>query len=234
MYQVLYYCCMYYYTVLYSVLSYRTQLHYCTVLYRCCTVLLLYTVPFCTIIQQPTLRCFHQHKLRLLALPACPFSNCVTPGISHHPHPEGEPCIIYQGRTLPVTVIRKLLGLGVSNTIFPVVKNYRSILQQKRLQMFGNTPVFTYCEIKRAQHRSNYSIYQATAESSNHTMFTANFELSGTAHAEFNCAGEASPMFMKAPHLVGDPSPRQTSCGRNSDCVMTSQRSAFVWGSDRP
>ena len=28
-------------------------------------------------------------------LPACPFSTCVTPGISHYTHPEGEPCIHY-------------------------------------------------------------------------------------------------------------------------------------------
>ena len=26
-------------------------------------------------------------------LPSCPFSNCVTPGISRRTHPEGEPCI---------------------------------------------------------------------------------------------------------------------------------------------
>ena len=62
-----------------------------------------------------------------------------------------------------------------------------------------------------------------------------NFELSGTAHAEFICAGEASAMFMKPPQtLVGDPSPRQTSCGKNSDCVMNPQRSSLVRGSDPP
>ena len=66
-------------------------------------------------------------------------------------------------------------------------------------------------------------------------MAQANFELSGTAHAEFNCAGEASAMFMKPPQtLVGDPSPRQTSRGKNSDCVMNPQRSVLVRGSDHP
>ena len=29
-------------------------------------------------------------------LPACPFLTYVTSGISRHPHPEGEPCIVYQ------------------------------------------------------------------------------------------------------------------------------------------
>ena len=31
-------------------------------------------------------------------LPACPFSTCDTPGISRHPHPEAEPCIIVRVR----------------------------------------------------------------------------------------------------------------------------------------
>ena len=35
--------------------------------------------------------CFLQHN-KLWLLPACPFSTCVTPGISRHLHPEGEPC----------------------------------------------------------------------------------------------------------------------------------------------
>ena len=61
----------------------------------------------------------------------------------------------------------------------------------------------------------------------------ANLELSGTAHAEFDCVGEA--MFMETPQtLVGDPSPRQTSIGENSDWVMKSERGALVRGSDPP
>ena len=57
----------------------------------------------------------------------------------------------------------------------------------------------------------------------------------GTAHAEFNCTGEASAMFMKPPQtLVGDPSTRQTSYGKNSDCVMNARRNVLIRGSDSP
>ena len=65
--------------------------------------------------------------------------------------------------------------------------------------------------------------------------WSANFELSGTALADFNCSGEARAMFMTPPQtLVGDPSPRQTSYRKNGDCVMSSQRRALVRGSDTP
>ena len=74
---------------------YRTQLDhvlYCSL--NCATVILLYyTVPSCATMQKPRLNCFHQRKLWLPVLPACPLSIFVIPGISHHPHPEGEPCI---------------------------------------------------------------------------------------------------------------------------------------------
>ena len=46
---------------------------------------------------------------------------------------------------------------------------------------------------------------------------------------------EASAIFMNPPQtLILDPSPRQTWCGKNSDCVMNSQRSALVRGSNPP
>ena len=48
--------------------------------------------------------------------------------------------------------------------------------------------------------------------------------LSGTAHAARN----------PPQTLVGDPSPRQTSIGEKSDCVMKSERDALVRGSDPP
>ena len=48
--------------------------------------------------------------------------------------------------------------------------------------------------------------------------------LSGTAHAARN----------PPQTLVGDPSPRLTYYGKNSDCVMNSRRSALVRGSDPP
>ena len=34
--------------------------------------------------------------------------------------------------------------------------------------------------------------------------------------------------------LVGDPGPRQTSIGKNSDCVMKSEQGVLVRGSDPP
>ena len=61
----------------------------------------------------------------------------------------------------------------------------------------------------------------------------ANVKLSGTAHAEFNCAGEARAMFMNPPQsLVGDPSPRQTSISENSDYGIKSEQGARGRGSD--
>ena len=63
----------------------------------------------------------------------------------------------------------------------------------------------------------------------------ANSELSGTAHA-----AKARAMFMNPPpypgrwSAIGDPSPRQTSIGKISDCVMKSERVALVKGSDLP
>ena len=85
---VLLYC-----SVLCTIVPYTTALLYRAV--PCGTVLRYDIVPFCTIIQQPTLHCFHQHMLWLPVLPARPFSTSVTPGISHHPHPEGELRMIY-------------------------------------------------------------------------------------------------------------------------------------------
>ena len=64
----------------------------------------------------------------------------------------------------------------------------------------------------------------------------AKFILSGTAHAELNCAGGARSMFMTPPSqtLMGDPSPRQTSISKNSDCAIKSERGALGRGSDPP
>ena len=62
---------------------------------------------------------------------------------------------------------------------------------------------------------------------------TANFILLGTAHAVFVCEG-FRPRNVNDPPLqtlVGDPSPRQTSIGKNSDCVIKSEQGALVRGS---
>ena len=73
-----------------TVPMYRTQLGYCTSLY--CTVLCT-TVRHCVVLynnKSTHASLFPQLKLWLAVIPACPFSNCVTPGTSHRQHPEGD------------------------------------------------------------------------------------------------------------------------------------------------
>ena len=93
--------------------------------------------------------------------------------------------------------------------------------------------------------RSNFSIRYPTTNSNclcfvfnnkKHRRINASSRRQ-TGRQIFNSPGQLTrnPMFMNPPQtLVGDPSPRETACGKNSDCVMNSQRSALVRGSDPP
>ena len=53
-------------------------------------VLMLTTIPFG---QYSSPALFLVARTAARVLPTCPFSTCDTPGISRHPHPDGEPCI---------------------------------------------------------------------------------------------------------------------------------------------
>ena len=58
-------------------------------------------------------------------LPACPFSTCVTPGVSRNTHPEGEPCII--NTTVSYQILPLLLShCQLLDTMQSVVTGHRT------------------------------------------------------------------------------------------------------------
>ena len=90
---------MYYYTVMYCTnVLHTTALQYCTVpcctllYYCCCTTVPHWTEVYNNTAARASLLTAARTSCDYLCYPFVPLSTCVTPGISHHLHPEGEPC----------------------------------------------------------------------------------------------------------------------------------------------
>ena len=103
----------------------------------------------------------------------------------------------------------------------------------------------TQMEIQKRGHENNILGGETTPKkvgNPSFASFPANFIRHGTAHAEFNCAGEARAILMKPlswQEMSGSgdnfyENPRQTSIDKLNDPVMKSERIALVRGSDPP
>ena len=99
--------------------------------------------------------CFFDHasskinKVWLLLLPSCPFSStCVTPGISRHTHPKGEPCIYMDGWQVSRELAKRFMFFKMYlESIWRRTWTSPSVKSSVRLlvNVLGGVPPFVKC-----------------------------------------------------------------------------------------